>query len=422
GVVAGGAGGFEGVVEEVGLAEEVEFDFGFGAGWSGGDLDADGLCWVGVIDEQVAAGAGDGWEWGIGGQCGAGTGAVVGDFAEDDVTDGVGRLFAECLHESVDLSFSGGTFAVDGDLAFAVIAAAAVEVIELILECASGGAEFGGEFEDEQGADGGVFIAAVVTGEEADGFFGTEDEVLGALVFDDLGDVFEANEEFVEAAGAVECGDFACERGGDEGFDDVVIGAEAALGFAFAEEVVGEECADLIAAEGLELAIAIAVHDTEAIGIGIGGEDEFGGVFGFVDPADDGVEYGEVFGVGEMLWDVREVSIGCAMGFEDIDGGVAGSFEDGVDGSFADAVEGSEDSGDGAGSGDGEGGDFGGVGGIEFGADEGDGAEFEGLVEVSGGDFVGAFDFADDAFVVGRDDLSAVAPVGFEAIVGGGIV
>ena len=71
GVVAGGAGGFEGVVEEVGLAEEVEFDFGFGAGWSGGDLDADGLCGVGVIDQQVAAGAGDGWERGIGGQCGA---------------------------------------------------------------------------------------------------------------------------------------------------------------------------------------------------------------------------------------------------------------------------------------------------------------------------------------------------------------
>lgn len=43
-------------------------------------------------------------------------------------------------------------------------------------------------------------------------------------------------------------------------------------------------------------------------------------------------------------------------------------------------------------------------------------------MEVSGGDFVGSFDFADDAFVVGWDDLSAVGPVGFKAIVSGGIM
>lgn len=148
-----GAGVFEGAVDEVGLAEEVELDFGFSAGGSGGDLDADGQSGVGVIDEEVTAWACDLRESSGRGECGTGAGAVVSDFAEDDVAHGVRGMVTEGLHEAVDLCFSGGTFAVDGDLSFAVVAAAAVELIELILESASFGAEFGGEFEDEQCAD-----------------------------------------------------------------------------------------------------------------------------------------------------------------------------------------------------------------------------------------------------------------------------
>lgn len=162
--------------------------------------------------------------------------------------------------------------------------------------------------------------------------------MFGSLFFDHLGDVFEADEEFVEAAGTVESGNFASQGSGDECFDDIVAGAEASLFFAFAEEVVGEECADLIAAEGLEAAVVIAEHDSESIGVRIGGEDELGGVFCEFDPAYDGIEHGEVFGVGEVLRDIGKVAICGAMGFEDIDGGVAGGIENGVDGGFADAV------------------------------------------------------------------------------------
>ncbi len=45
-------------------------------------------------------------------------------------------------------------------------------------------------------------------------------------------------------------GDAADHFGGDEGFDDVVLGCERAGFFAGGEDVFGEQCGELVAGEG----------------------------------------------------------------------------------------------------------------------------------------------------------------------------
>ncbi len=130
---------------------------------------------------------------------------------------------AEASHQLLHVVHARGPGHAEGELRFGMIAELPIQGIELLVQRFSGGFAGGGEFGEQHGGDGGIFVANVGADQIAVRFFAAEDKAIGAGGVDFLADPFETDLQIAVCFDTVLIGDAADHFGGDERFDDVVL-------------------------------------------------------------------------------------------------------------------------------------------------------------------------------------------------------
>lgn len=423
-------------------AEEVVFDFGFGAGGADGEAAA-----VGEVDEEhFFFGDLDAFfvEDDVGGEV-----ADACDGAAVDLGGGIGGV---AVSEGGDLGGTLGSFEDFALVHFEEVANFGVDFVEQAGDGEAPAGGVGGEFGEHYDSAVAVFVAREVVAHVAVAFFIAEDhegavletsvarfdrsevavagaDVLGegGFVIGEFGaDPFETGQG-VDDLDAVFDGDSVLHGAGDESLEDdgaiaigIVEDAEVEHGF---DTIPGHDGTGLVAGEEDHFTGGVTDTDAHAVAIGVGADDNVGAFF--VGEIDGHLEGGRVFGVGGF--DGGEAAIWHVL-FGDGEEVEAESLEDGGNEDATGTVEGGED-------------DFEFFGGLileEFGPEH-DGLDLvqEGLIHfVAEGDDLTAFgfregivgfasdgiDFGDDARGVGFDDTGTVVEIDFVAVVVGGVV
>src|SRR5580658_7622522 len=265
------------------------------------------------------------------------------------------------------------------------------------------------------GADG-VLIADLAADHKAIAFFTADDVVLAPLFFlDQLGNIFEPGERVV-AFNVAAARDLVDEFGGDDGFDDHVVRFGDPFFLAGLYHIIEGEDGGLIAVQQGPLSLAVFHADAYPISVRVGAEEDIGiDLLGFAEADAHGFAF---FGVGEDYG--REISIRSGLFVDDVDICKPEALEHLRNQLDAAAVDGSINdpqimltfnsfrvNGQVAHHGD--------IGFVDILADHGDvGLATAPFDFIDTGDL---FDFGDDILIVRRDELTAVVPIRFVAIV-----
>ena len=246
---------------------------------------------------------------------------------------------------------------------------------------------------------------------------------MGSSCFDFSGDVLEPHQQVIDDLNVVFFAEDSDERRGDECGEHIVSGSVLSV----AEQVIEQDGCQLVSGQDVPMSGVIGGSDGESIGVWVGGHHEGQAILlGRLDCRPEDLMS---LGVGQLIWNTSKVRIGFSLRREEFDGVESGLFENGHDRDGSDALKRCVESLESIGV------QFEVIGGdgpdiedgvlvclVDFGSELADPPIGDSLIVVELGDGGAVCHAIDDSLIVRRQDLSAVGPVGFEAIVTGRVV
>ena len=188
----------------------------------------------------------------------------------------LGRVSAEVLHHLLDLVGAALAGLHDADGLLLLEAVFLVDAHQQVVERHAVVLGPGGDLADQADGGRGVLVAHLVVGQEAEALLAAADVLLLALVHADaVGDPLEARELVVELD-ALLVGDLADQLGGHDGLHHELVALQLAELLLVRDDVPREHHGRLVAVQDHPLALVVAAHNGEAVGIRIAGDDEVG--------------------------------------------------------------------------------------------------------------------------------------------------
>ena len=209
---------------------------------------------------------------------------VIVDLQHGAAADGSGRPVTERLLDLANVGRASGALHHRGAHGVGVVAEALVSVDQVVVDGLPARGQIGGELSQHDRRARGVLVAHQRGQHEAVALLGREDEVVkrGGQVpeppgplqgSEHVGDVLEADQEVAEHHAVPSFHKLADQVGGDLGLDRQRAGGQPPGGRQGVQSVPREDRGELVAGQEA-VAVAVQRSAAEAVGVGIGGEDE----------------------------------------------------------------------------------------------------------------------------------------------------
>ena len=115
------------------------------------------------------------------------------------------------------------------------------QLVQTIGQGLSAGPQFGRQFRHVQRGDGCVLVAAVLSRQVPQRFFGAEHKQIGAPLVDDLADEFETDQQILHDVDLVGSSNLSHERRCDQRLNDIVIAGQGTSVCTLAQDIICQQ-------------------------------------------------------------------------------------------------------------------------------------------------------------------------------------